>query len=212
MWGKEYKNKNFYWGLKPNPILKKFLTLIPKGTVLDIGAGEGRNSIFLSKHGFQVEAIDKIAEGLKKCKILAQKNNLSIKTKVCDIRNFEFVQNKYSLVLASASLDFLKKSEIEKIIKQIKISLVKNGFIYLSVFSTKDPMYKKIKQKKLKEVEKNTFYLSKHKTYRHFFTKSEIQQILSDFKFLYFKQRKIKDNTHGLPHFHSIIEVLGQKQ
>jgi len=52
--------------LKPNTTLEKFLPLIPKGRALDIGAGQGRNSIFLAKNGFEVEAIDLIPEGLKK--------------------------------------------------------------------------------------------------------------------------------------------------
>ncbi len=65
MWEKEYKKKTFYWGLKPDPLLVKYLPQIPKGKALDIGAGEGRNSFFLAKEGFEVEAIDIVKEGLK---------------------------------------------------------------------------------------------------------------------------------------------------
>lgn len=193
-------------------ILEKFLHLIPRGEALDIGAGKGRNSIFLAKNGFKVEAIDKIAEGLKKCRNFAKKYNLPIKTKLCDVRKFEFKKSKYSLVIARASLDFLKKSEIESIIKKIKKSLISQGFIYFVVFSTKDPMYKKIKKLKLKEIEENTFYLPKYKTYRHFFTQKELKQMFKDFKIIHLKQKRIKDTGPQKLHFHNIIEIIVQKK
>ncbi|MHA1470133.1 MAG: class I SAM-dependent methyltransferase [Candidatus Asgardarchaeia archaeon] len=193
-------------------VLIKFLPLIPKGIALDIGTGKGKNSIFLAKNGFEVEAIDKIAEGLKKCRDFAKKYNLPIKTKVCDVRKFEFKNNKYSLIIARASLDFLKKTEIERIIKKIKKSLIEEGFVYLVVFSTKDPFYQKIKELGLKEVEKDTFYLPKYKTYRHFFTQKKLKKMFKDFKTIYLKQKQIKDAGPKRPHFHNVIEIIAQKK
>lgn len=211
MWHKQYEGKKFYWGLKPNPVLENFLYLIPKGIALDIGAGEGKSSIFLAQNGFKVETIDKIGEGLKKCRDFAKKYSLPIKTKVCDIRKFGFKQNKYSLIIARVSLDFLKKSEIESIIKKIKKSLIPQGFVYLVVFSVKDLFYQKIKELKLKEIEKNTFYLPRYKTYRHFFTQKELKNLFKDFKIHHLKQKQIKD-IHDRPHFHNVIEILAQKK
>jgi len=68
MWQKEYKKKQFYWGLKPTPRLKQVIKYAKRGKALDVGAGEGRNSIFLAQNGFEVEAIDLIPEGLEKLK------------------------------------------------------------------------------------------------------------------------------------------------
>ena len=70
---KEYKKNKHYWGLKSSPTLEKYINEIPKGKALDIGAGEGRNSIFLAKNEFDVTAIDKIKQGLDKIKKLAKK-------------------------------------------------------------------------------------------------------------------------------------------
>jgi 2-polyprenyl-3-methyl-5-hydroxy-6-metoxy-1,4-benzoquinol methylase len=193
-------------------ILEKSLHLIPKGKALDIGAGKGQNSVFLAKNGFEVEAIDKIPKILERCKEFSKKYNLPIKTKVCDVRKFKFKKNKYSLIVARASLDFLKKSEIELIIRKIEKSLISLGFIYFLVFSVKDPMYKKIKKLKLKEFEKNSFYLPKHKTYRHFFTQKELKQMLKNFKIIHLKQKQIIDSGPPKPHFHNIIEIIAQKK
>lgn len=196
---------------KPNPVLKKFVKSFPKGEALDLGAGQGRNSLFLAEKGFKVEAVDKDYKALEKCNNFAKRKKLKIKIVKSDIRKFDFKKNKYSLVISIAALDFLKKTEIENIIKKIRKSLTKNGIIFLFVFSIKDPIYKKIKEIKLKEIEENTFYLPKYKTYRHFFTKKEIIKILQEFKIIHLKQKKIKDTGHGQPHFHNVIEIIAKK-
>ncbi|MDP2924569.1 MAG: methyltransferase domain-containing protein [Candidatus Omnitrophota bacterium] len=209
MWKKEYKQKKFYWGLKPDLLLVKFLKFIPKGAVLDIGAGEGRNSIFLAENNFRVEAIDKIAEGLIKCKNFAKQKNLSIKTKLCDIRKFDFKKNKHSLIIAVASLDFLKKSEIKKIIFKIKKSLQKEGIIYIVVFTTQDPVYKKLSETK-KPIEINTFYSERLGCYRHFFAQNELKKIFKEFEILHY-QEYLKKDAHPDPHYHGLAEIIAKK-
>jgi len=136
---------------------------------------------------------------------------LAIKTKAIDVRKFKFKENYYSLIMARAVLDFLKKSEIGTIIGKIRKSLVPDGFIYSLVFSTKDPLYLKIKGKGIKEIEENTFYLPKFKTYRHFSTKTELKEAIRNFKIIYLNQRPMKD-YHDKPHYHDIIEVVAQKK
>jgi len=210
----ENQNKKFHWGLNPGHTLGKFIDIIPKGIALDIGAGEGRNSFFLAKNGFEVEAIDKNSSGLEKCERFAQQNNLSITTNVCDIREFEFQDNRYSLIIARNSIDFIKKSELEIVVDKIKKSLIQNGFVYFSVFSTQEPVYQKINEMGLKEIEKNTFYLPKYKTYRHFFTQGELDEMFKDFEIIYSKEIKIEDPGHGetKPHVHYIIEFVVKKK
>ena len=211
MFQEQYKQKGFYWGLKPNPVLEKFINIIPKGKALDIGAGEGRNSIFLAQNDFDVEALDKIPEGLEKCKNLAKETGLHINTIVQDVKNFDFQKEKYFLILAVASLDFLKKTEVEVIFNKIKKSLVDNGFIFLSVFSTNDPLFYKLKERGFKEIEENTFFMPKIDTIRHFFTKKEIAEAFNSFEVVYTEEKDIEDRSHDQPHFHSIIEFLARK-
>jgi len=212
MWEEKYQKNKYYWGLKPNPTLEEYINEIPKGKALNIGAGEGRNSIFLAKNGFEVTAIDRIKQGLDKIKKLAKKHNLTIKTNLCDIKNLKFEKEKYSLIISVSTIHFLKKSEINPILDKIINSLKISGFIYLSVFSTKDPMLKLIKERKIEEIEENTFYLPKFKTYRHFFTKTEIKEKFKDFNIILLKQKEILDTGHDKPHYHNIIEFLAQKR
>ena len=207
---KKNKKEKFYWGLSPEKGLKKVLKYAPKGIALDVGAGEGRNSIFLAKNGFKVEAIDQVKEGLGKCKKIAKKYNLPIKTKAINVKKFKFQKNKYTLIIAIAILDFLEFSEIKKIISKIKESLEKEGVFYLVVFSTKDSAFKQYK-KNLKMIEKNTFSLPKLKTYRHFFTTKELSNLLKSFKILKIEEKRKKDVSHEKPHFHWLIQAITKK-
>jgi tellurite methyltransferase len=208
MWNKIYKKRKFYWGLKPDPLLMKYLPRIPKGKALDIGAGEGRNSIFLAKEGFEVEAIDIVKEGLKKCEKLTKKYKLSITTRIIDVKKFKFKPRTYSLIISVAGIDFLKYSEIKKIINKIKSSLKKDGIVYIVSFTTKDPAYKILKHQK--EIEKNTFYSKKLKQYRHFFEPGELKSLFKNFRILYYREY-FKEDAHPKPHQHALAVILAQK-
>jgi len=215
MWKKEYKKNNYYWGLEPAKILKKYSRVaLKKGTALDIGCGEGRNSVFLAKNGFTVDAVDKEKSGINKLEKLIVGNNINnINVFPIDILKFKF-NKKYDLILAYHSLDFLKLSEIKKLIKKIKKSVNSNGLIIMSVFSVKDLLYiKAVKILKKKEIEKNTFYFPKLKTYRHFFTKEEIKELFKGWEIIHLQQREICDE-HGSAekHKHNIIEFIAKKQ
>ena len=206
------KNGNrFYWGLKPNPTLESFINSIPEGKALDLGGGEGKNSFFLAQNGFEVETVDKNSQSLEKCQNFADQHKLQIQTILSNIKGFDLKEGKYTLIISTAALDFLKKSEIEPLVKKMKKALHKNGYIFLMVFSSDDPMYQKIISIGLKEIEENTFYLPKFKIHRHFFTLQELKEMFQDLKIIYLEQRKIKDIGHGKSHFHNVIEILAQK-
>lgn len=199
--------------LKTDGGLKEVIRYAPKGVVLDIGAGEGRNSIFLAKRGFKVEAIDINAESLKKCKRFAKKHNLPITASVIDVRKFKFEKEKYSLVISINALDFLQLKDTKKLITKIEYSLVPGGIFYLDGFSAKDHLFKVARRKYLKEPDTNTFYFPKIKTNRHFFEKKELLNLCKNFEIIKLKEKRIihvHKKTKKL-HHHWIIRIIAKK-
>jgi len=82
-----FNNKDLI--LEPTKGIEKVLKYTFKGRALDIGAEEGKNSIFLAQNGFLVEALDKNEKGLKKCKEFAKKEKLPIRIITKNVKNFK---------------------------------------------------------------------------------------------------------------------------
>lgn len=61
----------------PATFLTEQLARLPKGDVLDVATGYGRNAFYLAEHGFTVEGIDRDEEALASIASTAQQRNLT---------------------------------------------------------------------------------------------------------------------------------------
>ena len=68
----------------PSTLLLEHLHLLPKGRVLDVAMGKGRNALYLAKQGFDVEGVDIDETSVKKCREAASKRRLKIKAQGVD--------------------------------------------------------------------------------------------------------------------------------
>lgn len=206
---KKYIDNSPLWG-KPilDHDLKKYLKLLKGKTVLDLGIGEGQNSIALSKLGYNVTGVDYSKKALVFCKELST----NIKLVESDIINFDIEQNKYDLIMSRCVLHFLHKNDIYDIIKNIKNNLKSSGLVFISVFSTDDPSLKfKIKTPDFATLENNVFHKISDNTYSSYFSKKELLELFSDFNTILISDEYSMDLGHGTPHYHGIINYIGQK-
>lgn len=86
-------------------------------SVLDLAAGEGRNSIFLSNRGCIVDAVDISLEGLQRAKVRAKAQNLGLRSINADLDHFPMPESQYDLIL---NFFFLKRHLFPSIIKALK--------------------------------------------------------------------------------------------
>ncbi|MGQ9506950.1 MAG: class I SAM-dependent methyltransferase [Candidatus Bathycorpusculaceae bacterium] len=89
---KLYAESACKWGFKPDFILVHFLELFPRGIVLDLGMGEGRNALFLAEKGFDVEGVDVSKTAVDKCIQLAKARNVVVNVHVCDLKEFKITE------------------------------------------------------------------------------------------------------------------------
>ncbi len=203
-------NKRQY---QPSPLISKFVKYIPKGRVLDLGCGRGNNSLFLASKGFLVTAVDKNNNQIEKIKRLAKSQNISIKAKHKDIRDFSFRKNYYSAIIATNSLFFLSKKEFDSIIKKMKTAVKENGLIIISSFTTKDEMFKKMSRSKqfiktsertFRDKKGNKWYFLKPKELIKHFDKENFEKI-------FYREEIIEDRGHQgypEPHKHAIARIV----
>jgi 2-polyprenyl-3-methyl-5-hydroxy-6-metoxy-1,4-benzoquinol methylase len=57
-WNERYASQPILWAVDPAPFLSGELGDRPAGRALDLGAGEGRTTLWLAEHGWQVTAVD----------------------------------------------------------------------------------------------------------------------------------------------------------
>ena len=95
------------------PIVKAILKYKKSGTVLDLGSGPGRHTLFLAKKGFAVTAIEISREKSDRLKKAAHKENLSVRVVTKNIVDLDIAKS-YDIVLATMSLHFLSKTQVPK--------------------------------------------------------------------------------------------------
>lgn len=197
-----YKNNNNVWGNQPNELLQKIYCRLKAGmNFLDLGCGQGRDSLFMLQKKINVDAVDCSQEGINKTKEGIQKNNLpgdNINLFCSNIKDFKITKNKYDAINAFNSLQFLSKKEVLKIIKNIKNNIRSNGYVIISGFTTADPSYKKISEDQ-----------------RCFLKPRELKKMFSDFNIVGYKEEIIKDKGHPgnpEPHQHGIAKIIAQKK
>lgn len=137
-------------------ITKHFLDKYLKGkTVLDIGGGPGRYSIYLAKLGYEVTLIDLSNGNVELAKEKAKEFNVEIKAYQCDARDLSKLDlGSFDNVLVMGPLYHLfKERDREKCILEAKKHLNKDGILFASFISVTgglnyylDEYYKKIDQ------------------------------------------------------------------
>jgi len=88
MWDERYSASHYIYGTEPNQFLEENYNKIPKGKVLCLADGEGRNSVFLARQGYNVTAVDSSIEGIKKAKKLAEENDVTVNYIHADLAEF----------------------------------------------------------------------------------------------------------------------------
>ena len=163
-WDKKYKGDDFPSEKLPNRFLVDYIHLLPKGRVLDIAAGKGRNSIFLARHGFQVEALDISELGLKKAEEWAWDERVEIKTINADLEGFQIEKDAYDAII---NFYYLQRD----LIFQIKEGLKKGGVIMFETYI--------IDQLALPSGPKNRDYLLGH---------NELLSFFNDFRVIFYRE------------------------
>jgi 2-polyprenyl-3-methyl-5-hydroxy-6-metoxy-1,4-benzoquinol methylase len=99
-WNKSLTHDTAYkFNKNPNSLLVETVKGMKPGKALDIGMGQGRNSIFLAKNGWNVTGVDIADEAIAVAKKTAMENKLSINAVLSPMETFDFGNNQWDLVV-----------------------------------------------------------------------------------------------------------------
>ncbi len=124
-WDKKYQNTPEL--LKERRASKKLVDILDKTNgkkALEIACGSGRNSIFLAKQGFNVDALDisKVALDTLNSKVF-----LNISTQCIDLENYTPPENSYNLIVMTNYLN-------REIIPALSNALKPGGILFIETY------------------------------------------------------------------------------
>lgn len=129
-WESKYQTKSM--PSEPVKVVEQYAKLATGKMALDIACGQGRNTKFLAKQGFVVDALDISPTALK-----ALEGIENISPKEVDFDTYTLEENKYDLIVCTYYLERSLFPQIEKALKE-------DGILILETFmhhadNTKEP-------------------------------------------------------------------------
>lgn len=143
-WERTYRAHPGMYGERPSESAEYAATVFrPGGTVLELGAGHGRDALFLARCGFTVVAADFSPVGLAQLAERAAADGLAVRTLVQDVRE--------PLGLPDGSVDAvyahmlfcmaLSTAELEALVAEVRRVLRPGGTLVYTVRHTGDAHY-----------------------------------------------------------------------
>jgi SAM-dependent methyltransferase len=179
IWDKIYSDASAFFGEDPSDFAQKCYSYFKKygvKRILELGCGQGRDTIFFASNGFHVHAIDASKVAIENINQKKGQKNISL-----DLRHFKARQ---ALPYDSSYFDAVYShmfynmrftdEELRSLFKESNRVLKNNGLLYFSVRSDKDVLYNKGKKIDNNIYEINGFQI-------RFFTKRQIQSFLENY-------------------------------
>ena len=174
----------------PDPLVRKAIRYCKGAKVLDVGCGEGADSVYYAKHGFAVTAIDNNRTYLKRLRSYLRDNRIpGVSVSFHDVVTYRYPRNRFDVVSCILVICCMKKSEFERMIIPLKQCVKPGGTIILSARNYLDPELREYRKSE-KVIEPNTY---RHKakcrhqcTYVYFVEKNMVKKAFEDFEILYY--------------------------
>lgn len=180
---------------KPESLVTELTKYLQSGYVLELGAGQGRNSLYLTRHGLKVEAKDISAMGLEKLEKIAKGDNLNIQTRKADAR--EDFQQIYDAIVSTYMLHHLSKSEALEIISKMKEHTRTGGYNAVTVFT-----------------KEGDFFNKNPATDKFYPGLGEMKDVYADWEILEYKESNTRawaKKEDGSPMFNIAAKILARK-
>jgi SAM-dependent methyltransferase len=187
IWDKVYSNDSAFFGENPSDFAQKCYSDFKKYEVkrlLELGCGQGRDTIFFASNGLDVHAVDSSKIAIENINQKIRGKNISLHLRHFEARQaLPFDTSCFDAVYSHMFYNMrFTDEELSYLFKESSRVLKNNGLLYFSVRSDKDVLYNKGKKLDSKIYEINGFQI-------RFFTKEQIESFLVN----YFEIKNIEE-------------------
>jgi tellurite methyltransferase len=193
-WAREYARTpdRYIWGKSPSGFAKELAGLIPAGgRVLDLGCGEGRDSVYFAACGFEVTALDLSNEGLKKAQRLAAEREVRVQWLCCSMLDVP-VAGRFDLVYSCGAIHHVPKEERPRLFRRLKV-VTKAGGVHAHIVFTDEKIY----HERGEEID--------------YFSRGDLGRLYGDWSILTEEGGHIFCAQDGTRHSHSIERIIASR-
>lgn len=98
-WDERYTGEEYFFGTEPNDFLAEVADRVPRGDVLCLADGEGRNGVYLATLGNHVTSIDASSVALDKANKLAAAKGTSLTTIHADLAEYDLGEDRWDCIV-----------------------------------------------------------------------------------------------------------------
>lgn len=195
----EYQKEQYYWGLKHSALAEQIVTLMqdenePDKRLLDIGSGEGRDSIYFARHGFKVDSLEISPSGIEKTIQYSQTAGCNVNAIHADMIGYAF-NDQYDVIYSMGSIQFLPPGERPKQFDKYKQQTRHGGLNAHLVFVEKPFI------KTAPDWNQNEFY----------YMSGDLASYYWDWEIIQYEERIIDCNSSNIPHQHAVNYIIVRK-
>jgi SAM-dependent methyltransferase len=140
-WNRRFEGDGFLFGTEPNVWLSEHIDVWPTGgRILCVADGEGRNSVWLARKGFIVDAFDIAEAGVAKAYRLAARAGVTVNFTVADCDEYPWQLSAYDGV-AAIFVQFAAPEQRRRLFNRIAASLKPGGALILQGYTPKQLEY-----------------------------------------------------------------------
>jgi len=141
MWDKRFSTSEYLFGEEPNAFLASQAPQPGHGKALALADGEGRNSVWLARQGYAVDAFDFSEPAVAKARALAAKHAVTVNFACSDWQSFDWKPETYDLV-AGIFFQFASPDERSELFEQIKHCLKPGGLLIIQGYGKNQLTFK----------------------------------------------------------------------
>ena len=193
-WAREYgrEPRRYVWGTAPSSFAKRVSRLLPPGArVLELGCGEGRDSVFFASRGFRVTGLDVSRAGLRKAAQLARARGVRIRWVQGDMWRVA-VRGPFDCVYSCGSIHYVPRRARRRLLARLQTLTRPAGHHAHIVFTDR------VIHVEWREIV-------------DYFRPGELARAYAGWRVRHRAERVIRCARDGTPHRHSVEAVIARR-
>jgi SAM-dependent methyltransferase len=174
-------------------LLTEWIDSVPLGRALDLGAGDGETALWVAAHGFTVDAVEKDPEIFTR--LTSSVLGTTVVPHLIDLMEFPLPPETYQLIIALASLHFIRPTDLWSLADRINLALTPGGFFAAEVITIDDPGFRALKDADTGQIEPNTFLAPEPIGLIHYFEPGELRSVFSALEVMVYEESRRIDEV-----------------